>query len=178
LFYGVNRGLFSLAEPFAQGLSLGGFREVRIDSEPTHQPIFGVNVGGHLGRYVLAFTEFLYNDLGDSLVSGRPGLLPRVTVEIHPRWFEWTGGVRFQVPVSGRVYPSLAAGIGVARLMTDASGASVVATSDLNDFTQWFGLSVRVFLGSSFGVAPEYRIVRIPDDTFHRLLVSAVFRIR
>src|SRR6185295_6181190 len=57
--YGTNRDLISLAEPFAAGLRIGGIRDVRIDREPADQRSILVNAGGAIGRFVVAFSEFL-----------------------------------------------------------------------------------------------------------------------
>jgi opacity protein-like surface antigen len=176
--YGTNRDLFSLTQPFTQGLALAGFRELRIDFEPAaDQAVFGVGAAGHVARFVVVSTEFLYSDLGESQVSGRVGFSPRVNFAFHPRLFEWTSGVRAQVPAgSWRVRPYVGAGAGLVRLNLSAEGAGTSLSDHTNDLVYHFDFGAQVFLARTFGVGPEFRTVRLPDGTFYRILIGAIFR--
>ena len=128
---------------------------------------------------MLAFTEFVYDDLGESRFSGRFELSPRINITFRPTLLDWTSGIRVQFPVdSWRVRPYLAAGGGIAHLKRKADGGAWISVSDSsNHFTYHLDAGSRVFVTGWFGVAPEFRVVRIPDDTFYRVLISAVFRL-
>lgn len=175
--YGVNRDLISFAEPFAIGLRLGGLRDVRIDNEPTHQRSIGINVAAHVSSYLLAFSEFIYNDFGESHFSGRVGFLPRMNVVMRTRFYEWTGGMRVQFPAgSWRVRPYFGGGGGIVRVSFEADSPVAEVNGNTDEFTYNLHTGVRIFAGHTFAIAPEFRVVQIPDDTVYRALVSAVFR--
>lgn len=177
--YGTNRDLISLAEPFATGLRIGGIRDVRIDREPAAQRSILVNAGGAVGRYLVAFSEFLYNDLGESRVSGRVGFLPRTTFTMRTQFFEWTSGVHVQVPAgTWRVRPYFGGGAGIVRTKMDSESPAGSVSLSGDDFTYHADLGVKLLVTNSFAVAPEFRVVQIPDDTYYRVLVGAVFRFK
>lgn len=187
--YGANRAFpFSFTEAFALGVDLGGLSVVRIDAEPNNQRVIGANVAGHVSRFVLVFTEVLYNDFGESQVSGaellgisRTGafiLSPRVTIAYRPTLLDWTSGIRVQFPAgTRRLRPYVAGGAGLLSLRQEATGSGFSLRERTNDFTYHVDFGTRVFVTSWFGVAPEFRVVHIPDDTFYRVLISAVFRV-
>jgi hypothetical protein len=175
--YGTNRDLFSTAEVFAAGLRLGGLRDVRIDSEPTDQRSIAIAASGSVGRYVLPFSEFLYNDLGQSRVSGRAGFLPRANFTVRTQLFEWTSGVHVQVPVgTWRVRPYVGGGAGLVRARIDSESPAGNLTMSAGDFTYHADLGVKLLVSRAFAIAPEFRVVQIPDDTYYRVLLGAVFR--
>jgi hypothetical protein len=185
---GANRAFpFSFTEAFAEGLRLGGLGLVRVDAETNSQRVVGANVASHVSRFVLVFTEVLYGDFGESQVSGatllgvsRTGqfiLSPRVTIAYRPALLDWTGGVRVQFPTGAwRVRPYVAGGAGLLSLKQQAQGGGITLADRTNDLTFHVDAGVRVFLAGWFGLAPEFRVVRIPDDTFYRVLISTVFR--
>lgn len=190
--YGANKAFpLSPVEPFAQGLVLGGLRSVRIDAESNRQRVIGVNVAGQPSRFVLVFTEVLYHDFGESRVSGvvllgstlsggrRVSVFsPRQTITYRPTLLEWTSGIRVPFPAgTWRVRPYVAGGAGLLSLKQEATGAETSLSERTNDFTYHVDVGTRVFVTGWFGVAPEFRIVHIPDGTFYRVLVNAVFRV-
>ena len=182
LIYGQNRDVVSMAEPAAAGLRLAGYRDLRIESEATHQHNIGLNVAGRVSRYLLVFSEFMYNDLGESRISGRALFLPRADFTFRRQLFEWTSGARVVVPTgASRVQPYFGGGVGTLWAMLDgeghmAGGPSVKDTETASDLTYHLGVGVRVFATSAFGVAPEFRVVQIPDETYYRVLINAIFR--
>jgi hypothetical protein len=175
--YGTNRDLFSTADAFAAGLRLAGLRDVRIDNEPADQRSIAIAASGSIGRYVLPFSEFLYNDLGQSRVSGRAGFLPRANFTLRTQLFEWTSGVHLQVPAgTWRVRPYVGGGAGLVRARIDSDSQAGSLTMSAGDFTYHADLGVKLLVSRAFAIAPEFRVVEIPDDTYYRVLVGAVFR--
>jgi hypothetical protein len=186
--FGANRAFpFSFTEAFAEGLTLGGLGLVRIDAEPDDQRVMGLNVAGHVSRFVLVFTEVLYNDFGESQLSGatflgisRTGQFlfsPRVSIAYRPTLLDWTGGVRVQFPTgSWRVRPYVAGGAGLVSLKQESHAEEISLSERTNDLTYHVDVGVRVFVTRWLGFAPEFRVVRIPDDTFYRALIGTVFR--
>jgi hypothetical protein len=177
--YGTNRDLFSLAQPFATGLTLAGIRDVRIDREPADQRNILIGAAGAINRYVLAFSEFLYNDLGESRVSGRVGLRPRTDFTMRTQFFEWTSGVHVQVPAgTWRVRPYFGGGAGIVRTKMDSGSAAGSLSMSGDDFTYHVDLGVKLLVTDFFAVAPEFRVVQVPDDTYYRVLAGATFRFK
>jgi hypothetical protein len=115
VFTGANRDL-AVADFIANGMRSVGFEDVRSEADASGQWLIGLHAGVHIGRFVLGFTEVLYNELGESSASGRVGAsttLPRITIAAETRLVEWTGGLHVQVPVgTWRVRPYLGGGAG------------------------------------------------------------------
>lgn len=180
LTYGRNRDRVLFHEPFAEGLRIAGIRDLRVDRLPDTQQIVGVTAGNSVGKHVLVYSEFAYNDLGNTHVSGRVPFANRATFRTQVKFFEWTSGARLQLPTgTWRVRPYVGSGVGTlwAQFTGDAegiAGESLTAT----DFLYHGEVGVRLFVTRRFGVAPELRIVGIPDETFYRGLVNLIFRFR
>lgn len=179
LAYGRNQDPIAFVDQFAAGLRLAGLREIRIDSRPDTQPDLGVTAGGTVGRFVLVFSEFMYNDLGEGHVSARvPFAATRNTFTVQMHLFEWTTGARVLFPTGAwRVRPYVGGGLGYAwaHIRGDAQGVSSESTS-ANDLIYHGDVGARVFLNRRVAIAPEFRYVKLPDWSFYRVLVSAVFR--
>jgi hypothetical protein len=179
LTYGRNQDPISFVEQFAAGLRLAGLREIRIDGRPDTQPDLGVTAGGTVGRYVLVSSEFMYNDLGQAQVSARvPFVATRTNFTVRMRLFEWTSGARVLFPTGAwRVRPYVGGGLGNAwaHISGEAQGVSSQSTST-RDLIYHGDVGARVFLTRHVGIAPEFRYVKLPDWSFYRVLVSAVFR--
>lgn len=129
----------------------------------------------------MLFNELLYSGDGESRLSGRFGSQPRASFTVSARTFEWTSGARVQFPAgTWRVRPYAGGGVGVAWTTIRGSGAGgdVVVTDSVtaHDLTYHVDAGVRLFLTRVFGIAPEFRLVNIPDDRFYRVLVSGVIR--
>jgi hypothetical protein len=183
LSYGTTRNLLSLTEPFADGLRLVGYRDVRIERRPSRQRDIGVTTAAAVTRYLLVFSEFLYNDLGQSQITGRFASAGRASFSVRARLFEWTTGARVQFPCgTWRVRPYAGGGAGTVWMTIRGRGAGgdvvVSDSSTAYDLTYHFDAGVRVFATKRVGIAPEFRVVNMPDDRFYRVLVSAVFRFR
>lgn len=181
--YGTVRERVPPSGPFAEGLRAVGYRDIRLEGQPATPRDFGVNAAGSLSRYLVVFNELLYSDAGESRLSGRFGFLPRASFGVRVRSFEWTSGARVQFPVgTWRVRPYAGGGAGVAWSKIRGSGRSgdvAVANSlTAHDLTYHLDAGARVFFTKVFGVAPEVRLVNIPDDRFYRVLVSGVIRFR
>lgn len=176
VLYGVNRDL-SIADAAAQLLVDAGLADVRIDSEPTQWNL-GINIAGNPVKFLMIQTELLYNDLGESRVSALVTPRTRASVNLRGKMFEWTAGARLQVPAgSWRVQPHFGASVGVTRLTSEVDTPGFSSEDDFTDVVYHFGIGTRLFFTRSFGVAPEFRFVRLPDVNFQRVLVGAVFRV-
>jgi hypothetical protein len=179
LSYGKNREPISFAQPIAEGLRLAGFRDVRVDGRTINQQTLGFNLASHLSRYVRIFSEFMYNDLGETRLSGRvPFTAVRANFVARMKYYEWTVGPHVQLPTgTWRVRPYLGGGAGflLTRISGEAEGISA-AVGRANDFTYHLDLGVRMFMTPEFGFAPEFRFVNLPDESFQRVLINAVFR--
>ena len=128
---------------------------------------------------MLAFSEFLYNDLGESRVSGRVGFRPRTDFTMRTQFFEWTSGVRVQVPAgTWRVRPYFGGGAGIVRTKMDSESAAGSLSMSGDDFTYHVDLGVKLLVTDFFAVAPEFRVVQVPDDTYYRVLAGATFRFK
>ena len=179
LSYGRNRSRVLVEEPFMEGLRLAGLRDVRVDSRPDSQQNFGISASGILWNHLLLFTELLYNDLGNTQISGRlPFVAPRATFTGRVRFYEWTSGLRVQLPTgTWRVRPFIGGGAGTVWAHIAAAAEGVPTGSEMANDPLYHGeVGVRVFLTPHVGIAPEFRVVKIPEATFHRVLFNTVFR--
>jgi hypothetical protein len=181
LSYGRNRDRVLVEEPFMEGLRLAGLRDLRVDSRPDTQETFGVSATGVAWNHLLFFTELLYNDLGSTRVSGRvPFVASRAAFTARVQFYEWTSGLRLQLPTgTWRVRPFIGGGAGTvwARIAGDADGG-FTASETAHDPIYHGEVGVRVFITPHVGIAPEFRLVQIPEATFHRVLVNTVFRFK
>jgi hypothetical protein len=180
VFTGANRDL-TLGNLIAEGMRAEGFLDVRTESDAVDQWMIGLHAGVHIGRFVLGFTEVLFNDAGRSSASGRAGtspFFPRTTLEAHSRLVEWTGGLHVQVPVgTWRVRPYLGGGAGLMRGVIDFTYPGGSFRQTTNDLQYHIEGGVRVLVTRQFGVSTEFRSVQIPDLSFYRILVGAVFKV-
>ena len=176
IFTGLNREL-SLAQLTVDGLTSLGFRDARIDSESTREWMLGVNVAGEPSRFLLVFTELLFADFGEFGVSARPGNLPPASITIQAHALEWTAGARGQFPTgSSRVRPYIGGGAGLVRLQGESVGPAGSVGFDEFDYTYHIDVGTRIFLTRAFAIAPEFRVVKVPNARFYRFVVGAVFR--
>jgi hypothetical protein len=75
------------------------------------------------------------------------------------------------------VRPYLGGGAGLMRGVIDFTytGGSLKQTT--NDFQYHIDAGIRVLLTRHLGVATEFRSVQIPDLSFYRILVGALFKV-
>jgi hypothetical protein len=180
VFTGTNRDL-SLGTSIAEGMRSAGFQDVRIESDASTQWLVGLHAGVHIGRFVLGFTEVLFNNTGRSSVSGRAGpsiFSPRATIEARTRLVELTGGLHVQLPVgTWRVRPYVGGGAGLMRGVIDFTLPSETIRQTTNDVQYHIDAGVRIFATRHVGVSTEFRSVQVPDLSFYRVLIGAVFKV-
>jgi hypothetical protein len=182
VFTGWNRDL-PLAEVIANDLRDLNFRDVRIDQPLSDQWMIGVQAAGHIGRYVLGFTELMFNDAGTATISGAVGpsiFSPRVSVGAHDRFVEWTGGMHVQFPAGiWRVRPYFGGAAGIVREKSDFIFMNETEVGNSNFFLYHIDAGVRVLATRNVGVSVEFRTVELPQPnvSFYRVLVGALFRL-
>jgi hypothetical protein len=179
-FGGASGGLPSseLAGAFAEGLRIGGLRNIRTEPGDALKWLVGGRVGAGVGTHLLVTVDFLLNRIANPSFSGT--VLGRLTnISTRMTFLDYTGGVQYMFSTRG-VAPYLAAGFGVVRLSVSADGdlLTTALTAAESDLTTNFGGGVRLYLGPSWGLQPDFRIVTVPDETFFRTSVGVFYQIR
>lgn len=185
LFGGSNGNFFSLSDPVVSGLRLAGIRDITVDEGTKVKWLAGAGVGAALHKYVVLVGEFAFNHLGNSTYRVRaPGSTRQAEFGLEARLYEFTVGTHFLLPAGqSRVFPYLGVGVGGShfRLRAKASpvtfpGAPTEASS--TDLAGYGSFGLRLDLSERWGIRPEIRVVRIPDDTYYRASLGLFFRFR
>lgn len=167
-----------LTAAFAQGLRLGGIRNVSTERGSSTKWLLGGGVGIGVTSRVLVTFDGSMNRIASPSFSGTAVGRP-VSISMRATLFEYVGGVQYLL-AKANVEPYLAAGIGVARLRVSANATNVgVDTSATeSDVVSNFGGGVRLYVGSSWGIRPDVRVVRLPGETFLRANVAVFSQLR
>jgi len=179
-FGGATGGLptATLTAAFAEGLRLGGLRNITSTPGSSTKWLVGGLVGAGIGSRVLVTFDGSMNRLANPSYNatslGRP-----VSISMRATMFEYAGGVQYFL-ARGGVEPYLAAGIGVVsmNIAADSATTGLETSSSESDTTSNFGGGVRLYVGSSWGIRPEIRVVRLPDETFFRANVGVFYQLR
>jgi hypothetical protein len=179
-FGGASGGLptATLTAAFAEGLRLGGLRNITTTPGSSTKWLVGGSVGAGVGSRVLVTFDGSMNRLANpgfnATSLGRP-----VSISMRVTLFEYVGGVQYFL-ARGGVEPYLAAGIGVVsvNIAADSTTTGFETSSSESDATSNFGGGVRLYVGSSWGIRPDVRVVRLPDETFFRANVGVFYQLR
>ncbi|MCI0623193.1 MAG: outer membrane beta-barrel protein [Acidobacteria bacterium] len=185
LFGGSNGNFFSISDPVVSGLRLAGIRDITVNEGTKVKWLAGTGVGASLHKHVVLVGEFAFNHLGNSTYGVRaPGSTRQAEFGLEARLYEFTVGTHFLLPAGqSMVFPYLGMGVGGShfRLRARASpvtfpGAPTEASS--TDLAGYGSFGLRLDLSERWGIRPEIRVVRIPDDTYYRASLGVFFRFR
>lgn len=178
-FGGAIGGLPSdqFAVAFVQGLRVAGGRNITTDPGSSAKWLAGGHVGTSLGSRVFVTFDVLTSRISNPSFRGTV-LVQSFTASLGLMLTEYLGGVQYIVR-QGRVAPYVAGGFGIARLSATVSGSIPTDISvNENDVATNFGGGVRLFTGSAWGVRPDFRIVRVPEETYFRVGVGVFYQVR
>jgi hypothetical protein len=179
-FGGASGGLPTqeFSDAFSQGLRLGGARNISSDSGSSLKWLLGGHVAAGIGSSVFVTFDALVNRIANPSFRGTV-LGQTFDITMKTVLTEYTGGLHYVLWL-GRVSPYVAAGMGVVRLSASAEAGElpVDVSASESDFTTNFGGGLRLLGGSSWGIRPDFRIVRVPDETFFRTTVGVFYQIR
>jgi hypothetical protein len=88
------------------------------------------------------------------------------------------GGVQYRFPANSRVMPYVTGGAGIVRASVGVSGSAVPPgiTVSGTDLGVNGGGGLYLFFGKRWGIRPEIKMVRIPDETFARASVGIFYQ--
>lgn len=135
-------------------------------------PVWGGAVGLATSHRILLLGEFMYGPLGSAQFSqGQLGVTETSTL------YEFTGGVQYLFRTQdSRLAPYIGGAIGEIRQRSTVSlsapagllaGPSSVSESQ-NKAAGNLSAGMRLHISDSFGIRPEFRVMRIPGKTYVR----------
>ena len=178
-FGGASGGLPSdqFADAFVQGLRLAGGRNITSTPGSSAKWLAGGHLGAGFGSRTIVTFELVTSQISNPSFRGSILAQP-FAASLGLRLTEYLGGVQYTL-APGRVAPYVAAGLGIARLSATVSGSLPGDISiSQSDVATNFGGGVRLFTGSAWGVRPDFRVVRVPDETYFRTSVGVFFQMR
>lgn len=177
---GVGLGLASLAaeyaDAFATGLQLGGARNLQIQTGSPVKWLAGGHGGVRIVPDLFVVGEVLVNRIASPRASGTV-VGQSFDLGATATFSEYTGGILY-VLGRGRVAPYARAALGVIRLTVNADSPQLASgiSLSLSDIT--WNVGGGVHFGSTWGVRPDVRVVRVPEKTFLRTSVGIVYQLR
>jgi hypothetical protein len=177
-----NGGLPSLGPDLRSALGGYGFGSVGIEESPMKWGAGG-GVGYALLPNLMVVGDFTYSRLAQLDVSVQPNPLSSpLTIRETAKTYEFTGGIQYLMARTSRAVPFLGAAFGVAHAAvsaqgSDVSGANANVSIDVGNYrmAKLTG-GVRIYISRSFGIRPEFNIVRLPGETFYRASFGAFFQ--
>jgi hypothetical protein len=76
------------------------------------------------------------------------------------------------------VEPFVAGAVGIAQTSVSgtAGGVSLNVSESQSDLAVHFGGGLRIYLGENWGVRPEFKVMRLPGETFSRAAVGVFYQ--
>lgn len=182
-FGGINGGLPDLASPFQTGLELGGLRNVNQSGDSGTKWQAGGGIGVLVAKYFMITGEFAHDKIADINSTGQvPARGTTVSIGASANINSFTAGGQFLIPVRSRhAAPYVGAALGVARTSVTATtsvvgGTSISATE--SDLTTNVGGGMRLYFTDRFGIRPDFRVIRLPGETYYRATVGVFYQFR
>jgi hypothetical protein len=158
------------SEGIVTGLRAAGATNIRVDSGAKTKWYAGGGAGYSFSRNIQLVGEYNRAQLAKTRVTFTPrGLRTESTATLSARIDEFNVGMHYLFASKSRVTPYLAGAVGIARLTGSGSvqGASSFSASE-SDLTVNFGGGIRLYGGEKWGFRPDFRVVRLPGQTYLR----------
>lgn len=166
---------------FSEGLTIGlraagaTNTNIRIDSGSNTKWFFGGGTGYSVSPNVQIVGEYEHVRLAKARVTFLPrGSRTESSATASAKLDEYNVGMHYLFASKSRVVPYLAAAVGLARLSGSGAipGAPSFSATE-SDLTTNVGGGIRLYGGSKWGFRPDFRVVRVPGQTYFR--VAGVF---
>lgn len=184
--FGSNLSLPSLTEPmragFDAGLRMGGVRNPSVRESGTSN--WKWLTGGRLTLPVAGglsvFGEAGYSLAGKTTLTATAINLPQpVSAGLRVNITHFAGGVEYRFRGEDRkVEPFVSGGIGAARMSASASASGSTGSLAISetDLMYTAGGGLRTYLGRSWGLRPEIKVVRVPGETYAHAAVGIFYQ--
>jgi hypothetical protein len=177
-FAGLNARLPSLAGDINDALRSTGIAGGRAQTSERVKWAGGGGIAAQVSQSFWVVGDYAYNRLAKTEVTLPTGGGQRgfsMTAKLH----EFTAGLQGRIP-AGRsaAVPYFSAGGGAARSAVTTNVPNLVsATFSETDPTVYFAIGVRLPAASRLIVRPEFRVVRVPGQTYFRAAAGVFFRL-
>jgi opacity protein-like surface antigen len=141
-------------------------------------PALGGGFGIAESRHVMLVAEFQYSSLAPALFAD--GAL---SMQEKTRMYELMAGAQYLFRLeNSRAVPFIGGGMGVAyfptKLTLTADGVPSSVNESLTKAAGNLDAGVRLHIAGSFGIRPEFRVMRIPGKTYIRAEAGVFYQFR
>jgi hypothetical protein len=161
-------------EGLATGLQMGGATNIRIDAGSKTKWLVGGGAGFSVSPNVQIVGEYDRIRLTKASLTFVPrGSRTDATASATARVDEFTAGVHYLFTPKSRVVPYASVAGGIARLSGsgEVPGLPSFSASE-SQLTTNFGGGIRIYGGRHWGLRPDFRVVRVPGQTYFRAAVA------
>jgi opacity protein-like surface antigen len=173
-FFGTALGFPSISQLARE--EVGSIPGITLGDGSNSKWVTGGGVAFPVVSNLYVTGELAWNRLGSMDMRSRTNSAAAATLKMD--LLDINGGVQYRFPANSKVMPYVTGGAGIVRASVGVSGSAVPPgiTVSGTDLGVNGGGGLYLFFGKRWGIRPEIKMVRIPDETFARASVGIFYQ--